>query len=349
MKENSLLTLLKIFALSIFVLSEISFASNARFPSSRSIISKIAVGSCLKQHNSLEIFDAIKSKHPDLFVFGGDNIYGDTTDETLLKAEYDVLKKSKKYEMFKSVVPVVGTWDDHDYGINDGGSEHPSKRMSQRLFLDFFDEPKNSDRRITDGIYTSYQFGPASKRINLIILDTRFFRSKLNRVLGKDGKKYYQVNDNDESTILGEQQWSWLGDQLNKKAKLTIIVSSIQIISNKHRFEKWGNFPRERQRLFELIKESKTENILFFSGDRHFSELSKAEIYPGKKAYEITSSGMNHGGNFGKNENNPHRIKWLGENGFALLDINWQNDGPQLNVYYYGKNGKLLSSHKLTE
>jgi alkaline phosphatase D len=321
--------------------------SVATFPNQRSILSKIAFGSCLKQSSDLTVFGSIVDKHPDLFVFGGDNVYADTTNEARLKAEYAELGESAEYRAFNATVPIVATWDDHDYGINDGGAEHPTKVMSQKVFLDFFGEPLNSERRRTGGVYASYQFGPWDKRINLIVLDTRFFRSKLLRKRGANGKKVYEINEDKSSTILGAQQWAWLEKELKEPATLTIIVSSIQILSDKHRFEKWGNYPNDREKLFNLVKNANLENVLFVSGDRHFSELAKAEITPGKSVYEITSSGMNYGGHFGKNENNPYRLEWIGETGFALLDIDWQKSGPKLTVNYYDEKGELLKSRKL--
>ncbi|MDB2447051.1 alkaline phosphatase family protein [bacterium] len=323
------------------------FSTVARFPSQSQTISKIAFGSCLKQGNDLSIFNSIIDKHPDLFVFGGDNVYADTTDESRLKSIYNTLGESKEYKAFTATVPVVATWDDHDYGINDAGAEHPEKVMSQRVFLDFFGEPKNSVRRRTGGVYTSYQFGPWNKRVNLIILDTRFFRSKLVRKKGSDGKKHYLKNKTSDATILGAKQWAWLEKEIKEPATLTIIVSSIQILSNEHRFEKWGNYPYERERLLNLVKKSSLENVVFISGDRHFSEISKASLGPGKNLYEITSSGMNHGGRFGKHENNPYRTAWIGENGFSLLDIDWQKTGPKIKVNFYDVAGNIHTSKML--
>lgn len=41
---------------------------------------------------------------------------------------------------------VIGTWDDHDYGLNDAGKEFSAKVTYQRLLLDFLDEPQDSPR-----------------------------------------------------------------------------------------------------------------------------------------------------------------------------------------------------------
>lgn len=41
---------------------------------------------------------------------------------------------------------VIGTWDDHDYGLNDAGKEFMGKNMTQKLLMDFLDEPEDSPR-----------------------------------------------------------------------------------------------------------------------------------------------------------------------------------------------------------
>ena len=54
----------------------------------------------------------------------------------------------------------MAVWDDHDYGVNDGGGDFPAKEISRKAFLDFFNEPMASDRWIQEsGIYTAKTFG----------------------------------------------------------------------------------------------------------------------------------------------------------------------------------------------
>lgn len=48
--------------------------------------------------------------------------------------------------MLASFVQIIGTWDDHDYGLNDAGKEFDRKSTNQRLLLDFLDEPLDSPR-----------------------------------------------------------------------------------------------------------------------------------------------------------------------------------------------------------
>jgi hypothetical protein len=73
----------------------------------------------------------------------------------------------------------IATWDDHDYGVNDGGKEYPKKEESKKIFLDFFKEPDTSSRWKHKGIYTSYYYGEAGKKLQVIVLDCRTFRDRL--------------------------------------------------------------------------------------------------------------------------------------------------------------------------
>jgi hypothetical protein len=45
-------------------------------------------------------------------------------------------------------VQVIGTWDDHDYGLNDAGKDFGRKFFTQKLMLDFLDEAEDSSRYI---------------------------------------------------------------------------------------------------------------------------------------------------------------------------------------------------------
>ena len=39
---------------------------------------------------------------------------------------------------------IIGVWDDHDYGINDGNKDFYKKDEMRKIFLDFVDEPLDS-------------------------------------------------------------------------------------------------------------------------------------------------------------------------------------------------------------
>ena len=246
---------------------------------------KIAFGSCLDQENPQPIWDAVYKENIDSFVFLGDNVYGDIPSGKLNKmvTAYELQSKMIPSWLFNKNIEVI--WDDHDFGKNDGGSSYPLKKQAEKLYLDFWGIPQEDIRRKREGIYTNKIISINNFKINLILLDTRYFRSDLKKTNGL--KPIYLRNELPNATILGKQQWSWLIKTLNSDADLTIIATSIQLLPTTHRFEKWSNFPSDHLKLKELLK-SKNTPILVISGDRH-----QGAIYNDDNIYEITSSSLN--------------------------------------------------------
>lgn len=204
--------------------------------------------------------------------------------EEELRRKYDEGKRNPGYARLRQTARIIGTWDDHDYGLNDAGKEFSGKNMSQNLLLDFLDEAEDSHRRKQAGVYASYSFGPKGKQVKVILLDTRYHRDPL----FSDG------------SILGESQWEWLEGELNgPKSEITIIASSIQVISNLSAttgplfyMESWGRFPKERKRLYKLITDTKRSGVFFISGDVHFGEITRYDCGCEYPLYDITSSGL---------------------------------------------------------
>ena len=99
---------------------------------------KIAFGSCLDQDYPQPIWQSIKNENINSFIFLGDNVYGDVPSGKLnkMKKAYAHQKKLIPNWLFKKDVNVI--WDDHDYGINNGGASYPLKKQAQLMYLDFW-------------------------------------------------------------------------------------------------------------------------------------------------------------------------------------------------------------------
>ncbi len=301
----------------------------------------IAFGSCNNQNLTNELWPSIIKSNPDLWIWGGDIIYSDTDDMGVLQRNYEKQKNQEGYAKLLSNTAIMGTWDDHDYGVNDGGASYPYKWASQQLFLDFFDVPQNSPRRLQKGVYEARDFKVDEKIIKVITLDTRYFRSDLNP--NPSGKKRYIQNENPQATILGDQQWKWLSETLhNSEANYNIIVTSIQFLSDKHGFETWGNFPKEQERLKSLLVLSEAKNPIILSGDRHISEFSEVEVKGlDHTLIDFTSSGMTHAyTNFTSEENPLRKGNVISEKSFGLLNFDFDNE--TVNLQMIGQDGKVL-------
>ena len=271
---------------------------------------KIGLGSCLDQDYPQPIWQSIEKEDLSYFIFLGDNVYGDTRYGSLrkMKSAYD--KQKKVLPDFLNDISIFSIWDDHDFGINDGGADYRFKRRAQELYLDFWEITKDDDRSNREGIYFSENKVFFDKKFKFIFLDTRFFRSKL-----KGKKSNYIENIEPDATILGNAQWTWLENELKSDFDFLFIFSSIQIIAKDHRFEKWNNFPNERTKLFKLLDQFNDKTILF-SGDRH-----RAGIYRKNGIIEVTSSSMNKPGS-SFTETDSYLIgKTYPQENYGVLDI----------------------------
>jgi len=290
-------------------------------------LSRIAFGSCANQNMGQPIWDAVLSYRPDLFIFCGDNVYGDfsSADAANLKRAYEEAGKVPGYSRLRDTVSHLAVWDDHDYGLNDGGAEFAHKAVSKELFLDFWNAPASDIRRKRDGIYDSRIIGPPGMRVQIILLDVRWFRSPLKATdqRGAPGKERYLPDSDPAKTMLGPAQWAWLAEELRKPAELRLIVSSTQVLAEGHGWERWGNMPLEKQKLIDTIRASGAKGVVLLSGDRHIGALYRetpADLYP---LYEVTSSGLNMV-YWAAKEAGPNRLGALyAAANFGVVDIDW--------------------------
>ena len=245
-----------------------------------------ALGSCLHQDEPQPIWNAIQEENLDGFIFLGDNVYGDSPSYKLEKMARSYNKQKNNFPSWLNEIEILKIWDDHDYGKNDGGSEYQLREEAQDLFLEFWNIPANDIRHSRDGIYFDLFKKFDDLNIHIIGLDTRYFRSELKtELIGL--KKHYKENISKDATVLGEAQWEWLEDLFQQDADLVILLTSIQLLATEHRFEKWSNFPLERNKLLNMIQSS-GKQVVVISGDRH-----RGGIYKFENLYELTASSMN--------------------------------------------------------
>lgn len=298
----------------------------------------IAFGSCNHEYDEQPLWDPIVSHQPDLWIWLGDNIYGDTDSMPLMKAKYDQQNSIIAYQKLKAEAPIIGIWDDHDYGKNDAGKNYPYRKESRDLMYDFLDIPQDSPLRQKEGAYGAYEYGPDEQKVKVILLDARYFRDSL----AKQDKAYLP---NETGTMLGEEQWNWLEDELkNNTAKITVIGSGVQVLSKEHAFEKWDNFPQERAKLLKLLETYQVNGAILLSGDRHIAEISKIEI-PGisHPVYDVTSSGLTHTWKSYQFEPNSYRVgDLIAKLNFGLIHLDWQKEGVKVDLEIRGEADSLF-------
>ncbi|MFG0307494.1 MAG: alkaline phosphatase D family protein [Phycisphaerales bacterium JB040] len=327
-------------------------------------LTRIAFGSCARERREQPVWDDILATDPELFLFIGDNQYADFWEKDgemvmepvpgparILEA-YLELGTKPGYQALRARCPILATWDDHDYGANDAGSDFAFRAESQELFAGFFglgaDHPVRNGQ---EGVYQRYTFGPVGRRLQVILLDTRYHRDPLDRASERPrGLGPYTPTEDETRTMLGEAQWAWLEECLREPAEIRLIASSVQVVAWEHGWETWGNMPHERQRLYDLIDETDASGVFFISGDRHLMEISAdrglrgAEVpYP---MWDFTSSGMTEDGVREVVDPNSYRVGPVHRRtNFGLIEIDWGQSGGEPSVSFegYAEGGTLLT------
>jgi len=338
----------KIFALVAALLVAVALVAcgrEERAPLPSGVVDRVAFGSCAMQWLEQPIWDAVAASEPDLFLYIGDAIYGDWDGEKVVPAteaslhrDWGKLAAIPEFARFRGSVPIMATWDNHDYGTHNGGAEFHLKETSRDIFLDFFGEPADSKRRNRSGVYDAKVFGPPGQRLQIILLDTRYNKGPFvkddrsreeKQELNIVGK--YVPNNDPDVTLLGEEQWRWLEALLREPAEVRLVVSGTQIVADEKGMDEWGNYPHERQRLFDLIERTRANGVVLLSGNVHFGEVSRVETTPWP-LYDFTSSGLTHVNEDYAKAVNSYRVAgpYTGLN-FGMVEIDW--DAEPLTVH----------------
>ena len=320
----------------------------------------IAFASCINDERpNHPIWNVLLDISPDFTIFMGDNVYLDlarfSSDSTIddFNADYDRLKRTPKFQSLRETSRALAIWDDNDYGQRDGDGSFELKDISKQKFLDFWNIDPNSERAKRAGNYDSVWIGEGEQKIQVILSDTRYFRSSWKRDSNANDCSAGDIvpTDDGDATMLGEAQWSWLEQQLQKPAALRIFVSGIQVIPVDHCFERWAGIPHERHRLLQLLAQANGRTIIL-SGDRHLAETSRLPSNVGqdvdRELLEFTSSSLTSRFGWGTGEKNRYRMTDdnIRVNNFGLLTVDWEQ--AVFTVEYQDQKGQILQRFKTT-
>ena len=309
----------------------------ANLPPSSAVLTKIAFGSCMKETQPIPALRGVVASQPDLFLAMGDNVYGDDpgTDPALpvLTEAYRDLAKNADFVALNASVPILAIWDDHDFGANDGGSAYGGKHRAEALFEGFWGPSALGQDHA--GVYGARVFGPKGRRVQIILLDTRSFRSDLKPTdrPGVKGMERYVPDASPGKTMLGAVQWAWLEQQLKVPADIRLIVSSVQVLADGHGYEAWHTLPLEREHLFKVIKASQAKGVVFLSGDRHMAALYRQAGLTDYPLVELTASALNRSMRATNDEMSSQQLgPAYALNNSGLLEIDWAGRSLRLSI-----------------
>jgi alkaline phosphatase D len=283
----------------------------------------------------------IQGQKPDFLFLIGDNVYTDISplgplttvdDEVLWRRYAETRDKLLLYKM-KHLVPTYATWDDHDFGINDGNSLYPHKEYSKNIFKTFFPMGENAALTSGPGVASRLVLG----KQQFLFLDDRFFRSPKKAL---------------PQSHFGEEQEKWALEAIQKHQGPTWLISGDQFFGGYHPFESYeGDHPEAFKNFLKKIKNTK-KVVLFISGDRHVAEIMKIEKpLLGYETFEFTSSGLHakmYPGSLAKTPNKRFYFGKDGESNYLSLDLDLTNQNPlYLDAVFWGEDQKVHYQNKL--
>lgn len=280
-----------------------------------------------------KIFEAIQKEESDFMLWLGDNIYlreADWNSRTGIYHRYSHMRQVPEIQELMHSMHHYAIWDDHDYGPNDSDWTYWNKDITREAFTDFWANP-NYGIGGSDGITGTFWWNDCQ----FFMMDNRWYRTP-------------QAADGE---ILGETQIKWLIDGLrSSKANFKFVAIGGQTVSDFVKYENHAVYAEERAYLLEQIDTYDVKNVIFLSGDRHSSELSKLTTADGDIIYDVTSSPLSSKSYDHNDEENTLRVgETIGQSNYAVIEIEGGYKSRTCTLIYKDIDGNELARHVLVQ
>lgn len=293
---------------------------------------------------SSEILRFMKATPADFMLWLGDNTYlreADYSSKAGIAYRYKHTRSDSNLQGLLRTMPNYATWDDHDFGDNDGNSSYGLKKFSREQFKAYWPNKSYGDNE--EGIYHSFTWSDAE----FFLCDDRWFRdaSEMDEL---DGKK----------AMLGTKQLEWLKNKLvHSKATFKFIVVGGQVLNKNTDKESYNLFKKEREEILSFLVQQKISGVVFLSGDRHHTEILREDALKDKLGYslfDITSSPLSSGvSNVLKTEEakNPQRVPntLTVEQNYCSIKISGKKGERVMLVTCHDKNGLVKWGYQISE
>lgn len=222
------------------------------------------------------IFRRMTKKEGDFMVWLGDNVYyvypkhyksyeGMFERQMLIRRKFNMF-----YRDLLGNQPNYAIWDDHDSGPNDCCRTFNLMDTALTVFKGFWPNVY-PDAAELKGNYFSFKHGDSE----FLMCDDRYYRAPEGDTLGD---------------FLGETQLMWLKNKLlRSEATFKFICIGSQVLIDNGFGESYSGYPRERNELLDFITTNNIKGVIFLTGDKHYSEISK-RVWNGYPVYDFTCS-----------------------------------------------------------
>ncbi|MBK7596233.1 MAG: alkaline phosphatase family protein [Gemmatimonadetes bacterium] len=257
-----------------------------------------------------DILGAVTRSRPDLMLWMGDNAYlreGDFDSRTGVFHRYTHSRSLPELQPLLAATSHYATWDDHDFGPNDSDRSYGGRFLTRAAFELFWGNPPLG---ADGGGGVTSTFGWSD--VDVFLMDNRWYRDGQGRVTG-------------DHSYLGRNQIEWLLNGLKaSRATFKLVVIGGQTVNNSVTFENYATYGAERTFLLDRLQQERVPGVIFLTGDKHWTELSKMDRGGSYPLYDLTVSPLTAGPSTGwKTEPNAYRVDGtiVSERNFGLLEV----------------------------
>jgi alkaline phosphatase D len=293
---------------------------------------RLAVGSCAASEDHA-IWGRMVAQKVHAIVLLGDAPYIDSTELATARAAHQAFLAMPSLSAALRSIPLWSTWDDHDYGRDNGDGALVGKEQTRRAWFEA--RPQATYGQGEAGIYTCVRHGP----VEVFLLDLRWFAG-----LEAD------ANDPQARSLLGRTQRAWLEEALRASDAPFKLLCGGMVWHDKggRSQDDWATYAAERDALFAFLGREHIDGCVLLGGDVHACQHAVYEqTGAGYPLHELIVSPLHERTWRGGDRAHPAR-QWgaVVPHVFLQVDVDTTGDEPTLQATWKDASGRTL--HDLT-
>jgi alkaline phosphatase D len=218
-----------------------------------------------------EIWKDMNKAGVDTICLMGDTPYIDSVDLGVVRTRHRRFLQMPELAALMSHTPTIGTWDDHDFGANNGNGLKlmRGKINTRRGFVEYRAHSQYGNG--SGGVYHKIDLG----MMEVFLLDPRYFSQTEKSPV-----------DAKQPTCFGRQQWEWLLEKLKASKAPFKVLACGAIWQDKKNAETDDMFTYwyERDALLDYIASEKIPGVMLLGGDIH---VSRHLVHPQRVGYDL--------------------------------------------------------------
>jgi alkaline phosphatase D len=282
------------------------------------------------------IFTKIHEKAPNFMLWLGDNAYlreADWNTRTGIMYRHTHSRSLPELQPLLASTAHYAIWDDHDFGPNNSNRSFAFKHITEEAFNLFWANPLTNATG-TGGITSTFQWADC----DFFLMDNRYHRSP-------------NEENSADKVMWGKAQLTWLLDNLqSSKAPFKFIATGNQVLHAAHnQDENAAAFPEEKAFLLREIERRGITGVIFLTGDRHHTELTKLVRRGTYPLYDLTVSPLTAGTHSARDEGNYLQVDGtlVNEKNYALMNISGERTNRVLTISIFNNQNELQWEQKI--